>query len=230
MNESEVILIYPKSMRRSRCASVLFSLLVALGATAAQAGVIATEFNTSDGFVTGGTDPVRLADGAFEVEFSGGQQQQMFDGPSYNNGPAAYLFINGGGGFTGTSGNTAAPTGDGGLIQFFGGGASYVSFHAANRGNGAFTRLSVFGLDSSLLTIFDVVETVQSMDSLVVFDASSLGGTISYIEIDLPGPAGRPPYVLSVDTFRAVGVPEPSTLALLGLGLLGLTAARKRST
>ena len=52
-----------------------------------------TEFNTSDGFVTGGTGDVVVGNGL--ITFSGGQQQQGFLGAAYNNGPAAYLFING---------------------------------------------------------------------------------------------------------------------------------------
>ena len=86
------------------------------------------------------------------MTFSDGQQQQGFDLPSYNSNPAGYLFINGQGGFTGTSGNTADPTGDTGLIDF-NLGVSEVSFFAANRGNGAATTLNVLGVDD--MTILD---------------------------------------------------------------------------
>ena len=68
-----------------------------------------TEFNTSDGFVTGGTGDVVVGNGL--ITFSGGQQQESFLGAAYNNGPAAYLFVNGDGGFNG-----AASTGDTGNI------------------------------------------------------------------------------------------------------------------
>ena len=82
--------------------------------------VVTTEFGLDDGFITGGTGDVEV-DGL--VTFSGGQQQQGFLGAAYNNGPAAYLFINGGGGFNG-----ASSTGDTGNIFFGGGGATAVSF------------------------------------------------------------------------------------------------------
>ena len=69
----------------------------------------------------------------------------MFDGPSYNSNPAAFLFVNTGPGaavFTGASGNTiigGANNGDdNGLISFGGPGASSVSFFAADRANGVF--------------------------------------------------------------------------------------------
>ena len=90
------------------------------------AQTVTTEFATGDGFVTGDlTDQV--LDGL--VTFSGGQQQQMFLGGAYNNGPAAFLFVNGAGGFDGGGGQNAFSTGDSGSILFGGGGATAVSFH-----------------------------------------------------------------------------------------------------
>ena len=102
----------------------LIAMFVALTlATTLNAQTFSTEFSTSDGFVTGGTADVVLPGGL--VTFSGGQQQQSFLGAAYNNGNAAYLFINGANGFNG-----AASTGDIGNIIFGGGGATSVSFHA----------------------------------------------------------------------------------------------------
>ena len=202
-------------------------LLYGFVAMPAAAMTITTEFETSDGFSTGGTADVTIADGSFAVTFSGGQQQQMFDGPSYNNGPAGYLFINGGGGFMGTSGRTANPTGDGGLIDFTGGAMS-VSFFAANRANGAATTLRVFGTDdSTLLGEVLVTERVQSPASQILLDAASLGGLIGSIEIDLPGPAMNPPYALAIDTFSATApVPEPSAALVFALGCVVVGRSR----
>lgn len=200
----------------------------------AQAGVINTEFNTSDGFVTGDTTPTSLNDGAgFEVTFSGGQQQQMFDGPSYNNGPAGYLFINDGpgdAGFDGGNPNTGPATGDGidddsGMIVF-NVGASSVSFFAANRANGASSTLNVFSVAGDLLTSAAIPSGAVG-DNLFNFRSDTLGADIGRIEIDLAGPAANPPYVVAIDSFSA-SVPEPGMLSLFGaIGLLGLVRRRR---
>ncbi len=204
--------------------------------TGAQAGIITTEFNTSDGFVTGDTGDITLTDGAgFEVTFSGGQQQQMFDGPSYNNGPAGFLFINDGpgtAGFDGGNPTTGPATGDGinddiGSI-LFNVGASSVSFFAANRANGASSTVNVFSLDGSLLTSAPIPNGATA-DNLFTFTADVLGAEIGRIEIDLAGPAANPPYVVAIDSFSATAaVPEPGMLSLFGLlALMGLAGRRR---
>ena len=156
------------TMKISRILAVV--VVASLFSAAVSAQTITTEFNTSDGFVTGpinggepadgAFDDVTLTEGAFSVVFSGGQQQQGFDGGSYNNGPAGFLFVNTGGGdavFTGGSGNTitgGANNGDNnGLISFGGFGASAVSFFAADRANGAATTIDILGTDLSLIHI-----------------------------------------------------------------------------
>ena len=70
---------------------IAMAMVLALAASSNAQVLVTTEFDTSDGFVTGGTADV-VVDGL--VTFSGGQQQQMFLGAAYNNGPAGYLFIN----------------------------------------------------------------------------------------------------------------------------------------
>ena len=203
---------------------------------------VTTEFNTSDGFVTGGVNgnviPEAFDDVTVDglVTFSGGQQQQMFDGPSYSSGPAAYLFINGGGGFEGASGNVAASTGDTGLISFGGFGASSVSFFGANRANGAGTTLNVFGVDGALLTTILVTQTVNNGGGgpNVSLTSLMLGALIGSIEVDLPGPAGNPPYAFAIDGFSSVvetPLPGGAVLALTGIaGLAGLRRRRKAKT
>lgn len=231
-------------MKISRFIAVL--AVASLFSAVASAQTISTEFNTSDGFITGpingGTpaagafNDVTLTNGGFSVIFSGGQQQQGFDGGSYNNGPAGYLFVNTGGGssvFTGTSGNTitgGANNGDSnGLISFGGFGASSVSFFAADRANGAATTIDVLGTDGSILANDFVIPSGNVSDNPFSFSASALGGPIGSIAIDLPGPAANPPYVLAIDTFSAVAaIPEPSSMVVLlsGLAIAGLRRRR----
>lgn len=212
----------------------------------ASAQTITTAFNTSDGFVTGpingaapaagAFDPVTLSDSGFDVIFSGGQQLQSFDGPSYQGGPAAYFFVNTGGGaatFTGSFGSTitgGANNGDSnGLIEFGGFGASEVSFFAADRANGAASALNVFGTDGSLLQGGVTIPSGVVSDFFFEFTESALGAPIGSIGFDLAGPAANPPYVVAIDTFSATAaVPEPSSALLLGgLALVGLRRSRR---
>ena len=225
--------------------SIAAIAIVSLFSVTAFAQTISTEFNTSDGFITGPTNgaaaaagafsDVTLTNGAFDVTFSGGQQQQGFDGPSYNNGPAAFLFVNTGPGsavFTGASRNTitgGANNGDSnGLISFGGAGASTVSFFAADRANGAATTLNVLGTDGTTLLDSILVPSGSVSDNPFTLDASTLGGAIGSISVDLPGPNANPAYVVAIDSFSATAaIPEPSSLTAM-LGALTLAALRRR--
>ena len=182
------------------------------------AATITTSFDTTDGFITGDTAPVVLTDGSFTATFSGGQQQQMFDGPSYNSGPAGYLFVNGGTGFTGTSGNTAASTGDATGQIDFNQGVSEISLFAANRANGAQGTIRVFAEDDlTLLGIVPVTQTENTATSgavaTVISSADFSGQLIGSIAFDNAGPADppNPPYVIAIDTFSATAAPTIST-------------------
>ena len=205
----------------------------------AMAVAISTQFNTSDGFVTGDFNPVTLTNGGLSVTFAGGQQLQGFDLPSYNTNPAGYLFINGP--FTGSFGSTVS--GDGGAVDGinddlglidFNTGVATVSFFAANRANGGGVTLNVFGVDDTTLlgTVFITQTSNQSSDgaSLTTITSAAFGGSIGSIGIDLPGPAGNPPYVLAIDNFSVrTAIPEPVTasLSLMGLGVLSIAARRR---
>ena len=184
------------------------------------AQTVTTEFATGDGFVTGDlTDQV--LDGL--VTFTGGQQQQMFLGGAYNNGPAAFLFVNGAGGFNGGGGQNAVSTGDTGSIVFGGAGATAVSFHAADLANGAATSFTSFDVNGvqieTLLTqVSNLNANPDDAGEILSFSASG-GANIGRIDVDLPGPNNNAPYAASIDTFSATiaAVPEPSSLALFGL-------------
>ncbi|MEM9883410.1 MAG: hypothetical protein AAF800_10870 [Planctomycetota bacterium] len=174
--------------------------------TAAAQSVIESTFATSEGFTTGGTDPVTLTSGGLELTVSGGQQQQNFDGPSYNTGPDAYLFISGPS-FTGSFGGTTPGTGDKGDLTF-NQGVTSVSFFAADRGLGTPT-VRVFGTDdTTVLAEVPVTDTnirdfADPAPTPLVFDAKDLGGLIGRVQIDNAGPAGNPPYVTAIDTLSA---------------------------
>ena len=198
--------------------SPLLMILGSFFATQVNAASINTSFDTTDGFITGDTAPVILNDGSFTATFSGGQQQQMFDGPSYNSGPAAYLFVNGGTGFTGTSGNTAASTGDATGQVDFNQGVSEISFFAANRANGAQGRINVFAEDD--LTLLGTVPVTQTENTAasgavatVISSADFAGQLIGSIAFDNAGPASppNPPYVIAIDSFTATAAPTIST-------------------
>ena len=217
------------------------ALVATLSVSVAQATTVMTEFETSDGFITGPINGAAAATGAFApvtvgnlVTFSGGQQQQGFDGPSYNNGPAAYLFVNSGNTtFAGTTGNTitggANNSDNGGLIQILGQGATSVSFFAADRANGTQSTFDVFGVDGGILQENVIIPSGNVSDNFFSFDALTLGENIGSISFDLPGPASNPPYVLSIDTFSAeVAVPEPSSAFLAGLALSFSFLRRRR--
>lgn len=193
-------------------------------AATTQATVIATEFQTQDGFVTGQTGTSTTLGGL--VTFSGGQQQQGFLAAAYNNGPAAYLFINSPTGFNG-----AASTGDTGLISFGGLGATSVSFHAADLANGASTTFRSLDSNNNVLETFNTaVDSLIGSNPPEILTFTAVNGVnIASIEADLPGPAANAPYAASIDTFSAtIAVPEPSSTLLLGLAFSASLIRRRR--
>ena len=204
---------------------VMFVALTLATNLNAQTTSFSTDFDTSDGFVTGGFGDVTVAEGL--ITFSGGQQQQAFLPAAYNNGPAAYLFVNGDVGFAGSS-SIAAITGDTGNISFGGLGATDVSFHAANLGDGPntiFTSFDEFGgfIEVQTTSVNNLNANPGDIDEILNFTSSSDGRNIFRIEANLPGPINNTTdasYAASIDNFSAtvvLAVPEPSSLALLGL-------------
>lgn len=228
----------------------IFSLaIVAIFSLTAMADIVTTGFSTADGFITGPTNGAAAAAGAFDpvevfapggstfsATFAGGQQQQAFDGPSYQAGGNGFFFVNTGPGsavFEGASGNTitgGANNGDQtGLITFSNLGASSVSFFAADRANGAASSLDIFDVNGGLLQSNVTIGSGAVSSQFFSFDEATLGAAIGSITFDLPGPAANAPYVLAIDTFSATAaVPEPTSAALLGsLVLTGLVRRRR---
>ncbi len=224
------------------------AVLAMLG-TSAFAQSVSVGFDIGEGFTTGPVngsaaaagafDDVTISSGGFDVTFSGGQQQQSFDGPSYQAGGTGFLFVNTGGGaatFTGTSGNTITGglnNGDQtGSITFSGLGASTVSFYAADRANGAESLFDVVGTDGTILQDDVSIDSGSVSDNFFSLDASALGGNIGSITFDLPGPAANAPYVLGIDTFSATAatvasVPEPSSIVAL-MSVMAIAGLRRR--
>lgn len=217
------------------------ALALLAGPALASPVTVSTQFNTSEGFVTGDFGDQTISNGPLSVTFSGGQQQQSFNLAAYNVNPAAYLWING----TlvdsvGPNAGTNSVSGDGidddlGLIDF-NIGVSEVSFFAANIANGAAAALTFFGVDdvSVLGTILISQESNQLSDGAtptVITSSVFAGQEIGSIGVNLPGPASppNPPYALAIDSFSATAaVPEPTTLATLALGSVGMAGLRYR--
>ena len=205
-------------------ATSMMILVCLAGPVAGQ--TISTSFSQADGFTTGSTTDVVLGDATFSATFSGGQQEQSFDGPSYNSGPEAYFFINGN--FTGSFGRSVADSTDMGTVDFSVG-VTELSFYAADRANGT-PSFRILGLDDQVLDTALITGTSnRASDGAIPFSFSSsdLGALIGGIEFDNAGPAGRPPYVIAIDSFSATAVPEPTTMAIGLLATLGAISVRR---
>lgn len=206
-----------------------FALLaVACLASTANAQSLTTSFSQADGFTTGSTANVTFpGSGGLTATFSGGFQEQSFDGPAYNAGPEAYFFVNGT--YTGSFGRTATGSTDVGTVSFSTG-VDQVSFSAADRANGTGT-FRVLDTSGATLLSQSIVATDNgtaaaafSFDSSVDFDGSQIGS----IEFDNAGPAANPPYVIAIDSFSASvnAVPEPSSM-LFGLLVPAVAVLRR---
>ena len=214
------------------CLKTTTLTLLALSAISASATTISTSFSTSDGFVNRSTDDVVLASDNFAVTFSGGVQEQSFDGPAYNSGPDAYFFVNAGPGtFTGSFGvRPLAGNVDVGTISF-NTGVTSLSFYAADRANGT-PSFRLLDLDGNTLTTELITGTTnRSANGATPFEFSSTdfdGALFGSIEFDNAGPAQNPPYVIAIDNFSATSVPEPSSALLGALGALLAISRRRR--
>lgn len=98
-------------------------------------------------------------------------------------------------------------------------------------GAGGATNISVFGYLGGVLQAEDVFTTSSVSSVFTTVSASLLSGT-SIDELRITLDAGLNPQVIeSIDNLVLNGtrVPEPVTLALFGLGLAGLGAARRKA-
>lgn len=201
---------------------VLTLLLLTCFATNTFAQTITTGFDNAT-FPTGSMAAVTIPNvsSSFTATFSGGQQQQMFDGPSYNMGNDAYLFINGT--FNGVSDSTDV----GSIVLSMG--ATTVSFYAANRANGNTATYRVLDVNGVQLDSQPITATSNQPGSggLVQLSSATLGGLIGSIEFDNAGPAPtpNPPYVIAIDSFTAV--PEPSAFLFLSLPAITIAGFRR---
>lgn len=207
--------------------------LLALTAISASATTISTSFARADGFTSGVAGDVVLTNGTFSATFSGGVQEQSFDGPAYNAGPEAFFFVNAGatGTYTGSFGvRPLAGNVDVGTISF-NTGVSSLSFFAADRANGTPT-FRLLDIDGAILTTESITGTSNRTTAGATpfeFSSSDFGGALfGSIEFDNAGPNANPPYVIAIDSFTATSVPEPSTALLAALGLLAGISRRKR--
>jgi hypothetical protein len=126
---------------------------------------------------------------------------------------------------TGVQGN---PTSH--ILSFaFDGLASDVSFSFNNFGDGGHTRnntnVTVFSTDG-----ISTVDLSQSFDGQI-FSLSGLSN-ISKLVFNNNTQNSIPPWLFSISTLKATvvsAVPEPSSAAMLGLGLMALIAVRRRN-
>jgi hypothetical protein len=88
--------------------------------------------------------------------------------------------------------------------------------------NDAGGRFSIGGVDFDFNDIFETALGSGKIFYISIFDAAGLGGVSIFSNDPDDG------YGLDNVTVGSVAVPEPGTLALLGLGVLALILARKR--
>jgi hypothetical protein len=132
------------------------------------------------------------------------------------------------------SGNQSCGGGvTGSLVEIIFDSAFGSSLTALSFGIEAFVQLEIFAYDMSDALLGSAVFSGGSFgfDHADIFSISSTNGISRFVLDSSAYGAGQVSGNTSVDNFSATtstSVPEPGTLALLGIGLLGMGAARRR--
>lgn len=157
------------------------------------------EFTDMDGF-TLGTAPKT-------VTFSDGQSKTVGRPPLYRSGFFSFM----------------TPNGATSAIEFQTPAAA-VQFYANQEAMGVDGLIEVYDPGLNLLDTVDITAVTSGPFQNVLLQQSALGSSIGRITVSNNSVAATPQYLV-IDDFSFRAVPEPSSLAILGIGSLALLAS-----